>query len=376
MIDEGFRKLARFQEKRPLLVVILVLLVTLISLGGTYNIKIESSMTKMMPQNIESIKTMNIVEDEFGGSDSYTIVIQTSPNHADSNDVTDIRDPRVMEYADLISKKISWEEGITSVSSILDYLKAQNNGVLPKSKTEINKILQSFQTQKYVSKEYDLMIIGAKTSFTANQKEKQNALLQRIKEILVETNSPPGIKTGVTGPLAISAEVHNSIGPDMDKITKISMIGILICVCITFVSIRYGLTTLIPVTFGVIWAFGLTGYTGLEINTTMVGAASIMLGLGVDFGIQATNRFRQEIKENPLDKAIENTIVGTGRPILTTGTAATIGFSALLLGEIPALHGLGLLMVYGVIFCVLATFIILPAVLILEERYFVKNNKK
>ena len=94
-----------------------------------------------------------------------------------------------------------------------------------------------------------------------------------------------------------------------------------------------------------------------------------MLGLGVDFGIQTTNRFRQEIKKHDIDEAIENTMVGTGRPILTTGVAASIGFSAMLLGDMPMMHGLGMLMSYGVLSCVAATFLLLPAVFVLEERW-------
>ena len=100
-----------------------------------------------------------------------------------------------------------------------------------------------------------------------------------------------------------------------------------------------------------------------------------MLGLGVDFGIQLTHRFRQEIKNNELEKAMENTLVGVGRPILTTGTAATIGFSVLLLGSLPMLHGLGILLAVGVICCVIVTFLLLPSILILEEKLNLLNIK-
>ncbi|NCN65688.1 MAG: hypothetical protein GW910_06510, partial [Candidatus Altiarchaeum hamiconexum] len=66
---------------------------------------------------------------------------------------------------------------------------------------------------------------------------------------------------------------------------------------------------------------------------------------------------------------MENTLVGVGRPILTTGTAATVGFSVLLLGTLPMLHGLAILLCVGVICCVLTTFLLLPPVLILGEKF-------
>jgi len=370
MIDEAFKKLARFQVKKPLWVMVIVLLITIILVSGLSSLKMESDMSKMMPKDLECMKTMNIVTDEFGGTNSYTIVVEINPMNAYSDDVRDIRDPRVIEYADLISKQIEKEKGITGVSGVVDVLKAQNNGVLPRSKRTINDLLdKSVQSKSYISPDYDLMKINAKTSLTTGQTEDIAVLLKNIEDILIETKTPPGIKTGVTGALVVSAEQKNGMGPDMAITSGIALAGILICLCVTFVSVRYGLTTLLPVVFGVIWAFGFAGHLGLAINTAMVGAASIMLGLGVDFGIQTTNRFRQEIKKHDIDEAIENTMVGTGRPILTTGVAASIGFSAMLLGDMPMMHGLGMLMSYGVLSCVAATFLLLPAVFVLEERW-------
>lgn len=375
MIAKIFKKIANFHYKHPLLIIGIVVIVTVILAHGASNIKMaETSSKNMLPEDLESVKVMNEISNEFKGTNTLTIAVYVEPNEALKNaNSVDVRNFEVVEYIDKISNLIKKERNVIEVSSVVDLLKQSNNGRIPKDNQKIKEILNknNAYSKQYISSDYEISKIIVKTS--ADKKEEREALLEEIRKILNDVQKPDGINANAIGSIAISHEIGKFMKTDTAKTSTIAFIGILLTVCIAFVSIRYGLSTLLPVTFGVIWTFGFMGYVNFEINVASVSAASIMLGLGVDFGIQLTNRFRQEIKNNELNKAMENTLVGVGRPILTTGTAATVGFSVLLLSKLPSLHGLGILLAIGVISCVIATFLLLPSVLILEERF--KNKK-
>lgn len=367
MIAKIFKKIANFHYKHPLLIIGIVVIVTVILAHGASNIKMAETTSKtMLPEDLESVKVMNEISNEFKGINTLTIAVYVEPNEA--KNAKDVRNFEVVEYIDKISNLIKKERNVIEVNSVVDLLKQSNNGRIPKDNQKIKEILNNnAYSKQYISNNYEISKIIVKTS--ADKKEEREALLEEIKKILDDVQKPDGINADAIGSIAISHEISKFMKTDTAKTSSIAFIGILLTVCIAFVSIRYGLSTLLPVTFGVIWTFGFMGYVNFEINVASVSAASIMLGLGVDFGIQLTNRFRQEIKNNELNKAMENTLVGVGRPILTTGTAATIGFSILLLSKLPSLHGLGILLAVGVISCVIATFLLLPSVLILEERF-------
>ncbi len=384
MIAEIFKKIANFHYKHPVLIIGIVVILTVILAYGMTNIKMaETSSKNMLPEGLESVKVMNEISNEFQGTNTLTIAVYIEPsnepseNEANKNEDNprDVRNFATLEYIDKISNLIKKEKNVIEVNSVVDLLKQSNNGEIPKDAQRIREILDSnpVYLKQYISDDYEISKIIVKTS--SDKKEEKDALLTETKKILDENEKPDGINANVIGMLAISGEISKSMNSDTVKTAGIALIGILLTVCIAFVSVRYGLSTLLPVAFGVIWTFGFMGYINFEMNVASVSGASIMLGLGVDFGIQLTHRFRQEIKNNELEKAMENTLVGVGRPILTTGTAATIGFSVLLLGSLPMLHGLGILLAVGVICCVIVTFLLLPSILILEEKLNLLNIK-
>ncbi len=371
MISEIFKGIAKFHYKHPLLIIGIVLFLTIILAYGVTNIKMsETSSKNMLPEGMESVKTLNEISNEFQGTNTLTIAIYIEPGeNEDDIKERDIRNFATIEYMDKISNLIKKEKNVIEVNCLCDILKQYNNGQIPKDAQKTREILDNINPvylKQYISGDYEISKIIVKIS--SDKKEEKDAILKEIRKILDENQKPDGINANVIGMLVISDEISKSMGSDTVKTAGIALLGILLTVCIAFVSVRYGLSTLLPVTFGVIWTFGLMGYANFEMNVASVSGAAIMLGLGVDFGIQMTHRFRQEIKNNELNKAMENTLVGVGRPILTTGTAATIGFSVLLLGTLPMLHGLGILLSVGVICCVLVTFLLLPPVLILQEK--------
>lgn len=78
---------------------------------------------------------------------------------------------------------------------------------------------------------------------------------------------------------------------------------------------------------------------------------AMIMGIGIDFGIQVTKRFRYELRTQKREDAMVDTLSNVLYPMLITTLAAVIGFKCLSLGKLPAMADMGTMMATGVVFC-------------------------
>jgi predicted RND superfamily exporter protein len=176
-----------------------------------------------------------------------------------------------------------------------------------------------------------------------------------------------------------SVIMQKSIGPDMAKTSMYSLIGILIIILVLFRSIKYGFTPMSTIIFGTIWAMGFVGFIGMGMSSQTSGVLSMIMGIGIDFGIQVVTRYRFELQNIPALKerhpdidigpkdAMEVTLNNVIIPMLTTTLAALIGFQAMSLGKLTFLGDMGTIMSYGVAASMVAAITIVPALIIIID---------
>ena len=106
----------------------------------------------------------------------------------------------------------------------------------------------------------------------------------------------------------------------------------------------------------------------IEVTALTSGALAMIMGIGIDFGIQVTKRFRVELQSYEREEAIVNTLTNVSYPMTITTIAAVIAFLCLALGELPMLIDMGKMLAVGVVSCMVAALTIVPAFLVLLER--------
>ena len=92
----------------------------------------------------------------------------------------------------------------------------------------------------------------------------------------------------------------------------IAIVAATLLLIITMRSFKYAIITVIPIGLVVAWLYGIMQIAGFSLNfvTAMIGAISI--GVGIDYSIHMTQRFREELKQNPSRiTAIKRTSRGT-----------------------------------------------------------------
>lgn len=221
---------------------------------------------------------------------------------------------------------------------------------------------------RYISDDYTLAIINVQLADMSRTKKEET--VEEINNIVDESEKPPGLEVSTTGSPVIYKELKAQIKPTMQKTTMVSFIGILIVVTLLFFSIRYGITSLLGIGFGTIWAFGFIALLGMSMSTQTSGAIAMVMGIGIDFGIQIVTRFRQEIRNKNPKKALTETLTNVIEPMLITTLSILIGFRAMSLGRLTFLATLGNMLSLGVVMCFFAAITVIPSVLMIGEKYF------
>ncbi len=372
MANEVLERYAHLVAKKPVLVLAVAIFFVIFSLIASSNVKtVSMSYSEMMPKHIPEIDAMNLISDEFGTSgESASVAIEVSPNYANSNEVRDIRDPRVLKYLDILEQKIIRIKNVMGVTSAVDIFKQMNGGEIPQSKTEIVELMRnSDQLSQYITRDYSLTVIKIQIAEMKSTSDREE-FVGELKQIVAETESPPGVKTSLTGSLLIMSEIFAQIEPALATTSTVSFVGILVIVFALFMSLRHGITSLLGMVIGVMWAYGIFGLLGMSISSTTSGAISMIMGVGIDFGIQVVTRFRQELRSSDAEEAIATTLANTMTPMSMTVIAALVGFRALSLGKIRMLGQLGDMMSIGILMCFLAATTIIPSILVINEKYF------
>lgn len=147
------------------------------------------------------------------------------------------------------------------------------------------------------------------------------------------------------------------------------VIAVIICLILATVfmrSVRYGLVSIVPILLVVSWLYAFMFLTGYNINVVTATIGAISIGVGIDFAVHFTMRFREELAKGLCrDAALYEAGAGTGGALLGAGLSSIVGFSILALAPMPMFASYGLLTAVMIAMATAATLLVLPSMLVL-----------
>ena len=130
----------------------------------------------------------------------------------------------------------------------------------------------------------------------------------------------------------------------------------------------YGFVML-PLLIGMLWALGLTGWVLGRVNLMAAGFGAVLLGVGDDVGILLFSRYRDERRAGRTKgRALRDALSSTGPGVVAGALATAFAFLALAFAPFPGIRDLGLTTGLGLLACLVATFLVLPALLLWRDR--------
>lgn len=345
--------LGGFEARRPYVIAVFLIVLTLVSFYGISMLKIEESYERMMPSDLPVIQAYHKVEDEFGGIDTMMILVEAE----------DVRDPEVLKAMDALQKRIATEKWVVDVTSPVDEVK-QVYGYIPSSKEDVATVLNPNNAD--VSEDFRYALITARLSYPRSR-ERDIDISERFLEAMNAVPLPEGVELRIYGDPYGMYEMEPL---RQENLRRISMIGVTL---VTLIAIFYfkspfkGLLSLTPVVLATLWTFGMMGLAGIPFGMHMTGVIAMTAGLGIDFGIHITHRYGEELRRSP-DAAVQRAVGGVGRELWAAAAATIAGFLALVSARIPMIGDLGIVLATAIFFCFFAAVVFVPTVLVFAGR--------
>src|SRR5262252_10118367 len=173
-----------------------------------------------------------------------------------------------------------------------------------------------------------------------------------------------GATLRLTGPVAIADEEYATLEEGAYTNTTVTIVVVL---TILWLALRsFGI--ILAVAISLVVGLSITAAVGLALvgalNLISIAFAVLFIGLGVDFGIQFSVRYRAERHEvDDLHTALVNTARYVGAPLTLAAAATAAGFLSFLPTDYKGLSELGLLAGLGMIIAFLTSITLIPALL-------------
>ncbi len=411
---------ARLIVRRPGTILITLIVVFLASLWGTTKLTIDSNQLNLIDQNLPEVKEVKRIIDIVGGN-GYLILglrgadekqlkqVSDDLNARFQADKANVRFTTYKLPVDFIQKNmvlfIDTKDLIEGKNRINAYLRDQLKRrspfffeIVPTKPVELKMDdlfdkythigKKSIRDDYYISDDTKMLIMLIKPTWDSNDLGKTETYLKTLYKSfddysatntrgvkLVQsydrdTPAAGTISWGLTGSYKMSLDDSYAIAESLQPVTILAFLAIFV---ITIAFFRKIVPTLIVVSgmvVGTIIAMGFTYVTigELQMVTSILGG--ILMGFGVDYGIQFIYRTRIELGTGkPYDEAIRSAIINAGRPASVAAVVTGGSFFVLLVSKFRGFSQFGFLAGFGTMIIGFTLFCWSPAILMLIGRW-------
>jgi putative drug exporter of the RND superfamily len=209
-----------------------------------------------------------------------------------------------------------------------------------------------------------------------------NESAQAVRDIVERTPPPPGVKTYVTGPAPLAADLGHSGNKTVITVTVVSMAVIFIMLLLFFRSVVTVILLLVMVGIELQVARGIVAFLGhhqlIGLTTFAINLlVSLGLAAGTDYGIFFFGRY-QEARQAGEDRktAFYTTYRGVAKVVLASGLTIAGAVFCLSFTRLPSFQTLGIPCAVGMLVAVAVSLTLIPAALVLGSRFGLFEPKR
>ncbi|HMF43442.1 MAG TPA: MMPL family transporter, partial [Polyangia bacterium] len=198
------------------------------------------------------------------------------------------------------------------------------------------------------------------------------ALLNATNELIASdppTNYHPEMRVEAAGPIVTGIASRRAVENDIIWVTFTCLTIVAISIGLYFRRLRAIELTGIPAIMGSIMAFAVADIAFGYLNSSTAFLGSIIIGNGINYAIVLMSRYEEHRSRGEAsDLALRNAMAGTWRGTLVASIAAAVAYASLRVTSFRGFSQFGVMGATGAIFCWLATYSVLPAMLSWLDR--------
>lgn len=337
---------------------------------GATRLDTTSDLRNLIPQGLEAIKAQHEEERLFGGQQTDFILL-----------TGDLFTPEAMRAMhdfeeDLGAQPYFTRDGITTLEDIMSAALAGTQGTDLLGLATADQVEAAYQSVKdYIPSEI-LTADGATTlvsinSLAAPTSDVVDQKRQTLQDTVSATFAASGLEHETGGMTPLTADLLGNLVPTQVLTSVFALVLSGLVLMLIFRSILLGLATLSVLAASIAVEIGFLALINWPLDMMTVLVTSMVIGVGIDFGIHVTWRFLEEYghRENTAREALEITLTSVGRPIVAAALSAAGAFFILVFTEIMPIRRFGGVTAISLVVGLLSTLLILPSMLALITRH-------
>jgi hydrophobe/amphiphile efflux-3 (HAE3) family protein len=343
-----------------------------LSISGMFFIKTSVNMADYFKKDNPTRISEDVMQKKFGGSLPVFVVFEG-----------DMQSPEVLKMMIKTEHFMKEDPNIDMTQSVADLVEQMNDAMgegkmIPDDKAKIEQLWFLLDGQdvmsQLVSEDLDKGIIQSR--FASVDSKNINEFTSKMNKFIQE-NKSENIKIELTGMPSVYVKLNDSLIQSQFSSLILALVMVLLIVGLMLRSISKGVYATIPIIATIMILFGFMGITGIPLDIATVLVGSIALGIGIDYSIHIITGFNFHLKETEdAEKAIEKTILSSGKAVIINVISVAAGFLVLIFSQIVPLQNFGILVAISMFGSGIGALTLLPIILILanRKRKIVANN--
>jgi len=181
---------------------------------------------------------------------------------------------------------------------------------------------------------------------------------RRAPPALVRALDDPDQGIEITGVNIASAELRRIFKRDAWRAVFVGIALVTVLLWLDFRNWKLTMMANMQVFLGVIWMLAAMQILGIKMNFVNAFVTTMILGVGIDYGIHIIHRITQEGLSNPAG------LLETGKAVVMAAMTNVAGFGTIGLSNYPGLKSMGIVCAIGSVTCLVTALTTLPALLI------------
>lgn len=366
---------------------------------------LETDLVALIPENYQSVKTLNEIKQRVGGVGSLVVLVQSPDFEANRRFAEDLahelQDEKYGTYINFVDYKrdaafyrknallfMETDDLDEILTRIDDYIIQEKLKLSPlyisldeeEAVLDFADIESKYRTADngdetyYTNPDRTILALEAMAAGTVSNigfaKDMQRVIQQAVKKVNPRAYHPQMlIEYG--GPFKNKIDEYDTFVSDVRSTLIFGVVGIVALLTFYFRQPLAAFFVAVPLAMGLIWAFAITYWVIGNLNTMTAFLFVILFGLGIDFGIHMFARYLEvRMDKTDVRQSIETMLSQTGQAILTAAITTSIAFFSLTLTDFRGFSEFGFIVGTGIVMSLVSMTTVLPAVLVLADQRF------
>lgn len=376
--DRVMERVSGISQDRPRAVVAIYVLAVLACFLGTFRLNTTPDLRALAPQDIPSLQAQYRQERIFGGVQQDVLLV-----------TGEVLDPQVLLAMRRFQEEIAstpyfTANGSSSLAELIQDFRMEMGKAepgsdpataLPSSASEAEDDLATIaelfgpQEGNLISADHRAALISIFSEGARNNREMMEK--ERVLREAAEKCFGPlevGYRLGGITPMTVA--MLGNLVPTQVRTAILALLLSGLVLVVIFRSLAYGLATLTVLVAGVAAEMGFLALMGWTLDMMTVLVASMVIGMGIDYGIHVTHRFLEECAPHEVGvaQALGISVSRVGKPLFASVVSTAGAFLIISLSKMAPIRRFGLITAVSLVVSLAASLLVLPSVITLISR--------